>query len=396
MENKILKWVVIVVIFFTIAIIVPILINIILFNNSFVSNVSNDGWASFLGGYLGGIIGFGGVLVTIYNLKKENENTTKQYKLQIREEKKLEIVPYLDYKFEEAEMPESYESICIDLSFKSYNGNYINKAQMLNIVNNGLGGACDISLGIYMDEMDCIGYYNIAEIVPINSNGIKKTLVFSLPEIDVECKENICVDIMIVLFYKDLLSNQYVREMPGIINLDIVEDTYNYSFSYGKLGKYRTLFDETSYTLPYQHNENKEIEDFIRKNFNEYDTSPSPALECILQSYNILILETFENQLVDIALAMYKFPHMNTGMGDLVRFKKKSDSIWNIVCFGKRGVNEQYYIVYFVVIEFNSDKDIFTIADLKICSNKLSNNKWMNKKFERKVRKMARNLNKNF
>ena len=36
---------------------IPVFLQYIIFNNGIISNVSNDGWAGFFGGYIGSIIG---------------------------------------------------------------------------------------------------------------------------------------------------------------------------------------------------------------------------------------------------------------------------------------------------------------------------------------------------
>ena len=59
--------------------IIPALLEFIVFKNRFGSIVSNDGWMSFFGSFFGGIIGgimtLIGVIITIENNKKEKEDT---------------------------------------------------------------------------------------------------------------------------------------------------------------------------------------------------------------------------------------------------------------------------------------------------------------------------------
>ena len=45
--------------FIVLAICVPIFVDIFVFGNSFPSNIDNDSWASFLGSFIGAIIGGG-------------------------------------------------------------------------------------------------------------------------------------------------------------------------------------------------------------------------------------------------------------------------------------------------------------------------------------------------
>ena len=49
-----LRWGIIILLIITL---IPVFLQYIIFNNGIISNVSNDGWAGFFGGYIGSIIG---------------------------------------------------------------------------------------------------------------------------------------------------------------------------------------------------------------------------------------------------------------------------------------------------------------------------------------------------
>lgn len=49
-----LRWGIIILLIITL---IPVFLQYIIFNNGIISNVSNDGWAEFFGGYIGSIIG---------------------------------------------------------------------------------------------------------------------------------------------------------------------------------------------------------------------------------------------------------------------------------------------------------------------------------------------------
>ena len=49
-----LRWGIIILLIITL---IPVYLQYIIFNNGIISNVSNDGWAGFFGGYIGSIIG---------------------------------------------------------------------------------------------------------------------------------------------------------------------------------------------------------------------------------------------------------------------------------------------------------------------------------------------------
>lgn len=53
------------VILFVFVLILPVILQYSVFANSVASNASNDGWASFLGSYIGGVFGGGMTLAAV-------------------------------------------------------------------------------------------------------------------------------------------------------------------------------------------------------------------------------------------------------------------------------------------------------------------------------------------
>ncbi len=70
-------------------ILIPIIINYVIFNNNTYSAVDNNGWASFLGSYIGGSITLVGVVITILNQNKENEKALEYNKNEALNSKRL-------------------------------------------------------------------------------------------------------------------------------------------------------------------------------------------------------------------------------------------------------------------------------------------------------------------
>lgn len=66
-----------------IAIVLPIILEVLIFKNSIPSTLTNGEWSSFLGSYIGGI--FGGMATLIAVLLSINMNTKIQYKIQVKE-----------------------------------------------------------------------------------------------------------------------------------------------------------------------------------------------------------------------------------------------------------------------------------------------------------------------
>lgn len=59
-------------------IVIPLILEHMIFRNSIYSPGSNDGWASFFRSFFGAIIGFIGVAVTLYFSKTENDRTMEK------------------------------------------------------------------------------------------------------------------------------------------------------------------------------------------------------------------------------------------------------------------------------------------------------------------------------
>lgn len=86
-------------VFILIAIIIPLLIDCFVFANAFPSNIGNEAWAGFLGSYIGGLCTMAAVFITINdNNKKLKEQRDKQ-DTQEKEQKRLNIRPYLDTRY---------------------------------------------------------------------------------------------------------------------------------------------------------------------------------------------------------------------------------------------------------------------------------------------------------
>lgn len=83
-----------IIIIIIVAIIIPILLEFMIFRNKIFSPVSNDGWAGFFGSYIGAIIGAITTYITINLEIKNNENIRK-------EEIQREFKPYLYFRVDE-------------------------------------------------------------------------------------------------------------------------------------------------------------------------------------------------------------------------------------------------------------------------------------------------------
>ena len=84
-KNKKQRIVRIIVVYVFIGFIIPIVLRHAVFENDVYSKLSNEGWASFLGSYVGGVLGGLGTLIAMYmtikqttEIQEENKKDTDQ------------------------------------------------------------------------------------------------------------------------------------------------------------------------------------------------------------------------------------------------------------------------------------------------------------------------------
>lgn len=85
--------------FVVLIIVIPMLLDIFIFGNTFPSNIENQTWAGFLGSYLGGIATLVAVFITISDNNKKIEEQKRTEKEQLIEQKKYAVRPYLETRY---------------------------------------------------------------------------------------------------------------------------------------------------------------------------------------------------------------------------------------------------------------------------------------------------------
>lgn len=77
--------------FVVLIILIPMLLDIFIFGNTFPSNIENQTWAGFLGSYLGGIATLVAVFITISDNNKKIEEQKRTEKEQLIEQKNMQL-----------------------------------------------------------------------------------------------------------------------------------------------------------------------------------------------------------------------------------------------------------------------------------------------------------------
>lgn len=394
-----IKWIIVGITLIGIALLVmiPILMNIFIFNNNVFSKASNDGWASFLGGYLGGIITLIGVGITIVNVNKENLKAAKRNEDRWLDEKRSNVAPYLTYELESIkleELPKECLSIPIGIPIDNIT-NHTNNLWKIKIMNDGLRAACDLSIKIYINRKETYYYNKVAKPLRNFDDNCTKIFNFILLNKNFISNENAQCDLLLAFFYKDILGTQYVQELPGFIN--IVENPNlpegcQYFFNFNDPQPARIISDEISYSLPDWINYDEAIKKYVSEHFSEYEAASNKRVDEILSQTRTMPLDRFEYRLISLAKETFDVPHMEGGRGDMIGYKQISDEVWQSVYFEERAYNTSIYIIYFIILELNLMNSESKIIDLQIMDNTLSANKRQKKKFEKKLKKLATSL----
>lgn len=389
-SSKILWDLVIVVVLIGIAIGIPLIIEALVFDSEVPSRVSNDGWASFLGGFIGSIIALLGVILTIQNLKIENKKINDQNNERILEEKRLENTPYLSYSFTDIEIPDSYSLIPVGIENYDVDYDYFVKAHSIKVTNSGLGAACKLYCKIYIkNENENINSEEFSPILHNLGDECEQTLVFALPRCDdVEHEQ---YRIGVVFFYKDIFENQYYQEIFGNITIDKFEDGEEkdwYRIHFDKAEQYVFLPKEKSYEVPSWFNRDETVDEYIRTAFTEYSNEPEEVLEEFMSSKGWKVLNLFESRLLNKAKEFFALPHLDMGRGGFVGAKEIECDRWEYIYFSERAYNLKKRIIYFVTIDIDISSKKCKIKNFNIYENSLSDDEKLINKFKSKAKRL--------
>lgn len=145
--NKKIKYLLMTVGMLFLLIILPLAINNFIINNNYYSKATNDGWASFFGSYLGGILGGFGTLASVL--------------ITLRETRKENLKPFLVLDFDdtpkEIYYPEQYSEINKnDNIVNFYEIPHISKLFDISIRNTGKGYAKNIKITMLIKVEDAL------------------------------------------------------------------------------------------------------------------------------------------------------------------------------------------------------------------------------------------------
>lgn len=353
-------------------------------------------WVSFLGGYFGGVITLVGVAITIVNLNNENAKTNELNKQQNFDNRRLSILPFLLYDFVNKEMPECYRDIPVGVDYEDIDSNNPRIACTMSIKNCGAGQAYDVFYRMYVGDKSSYDTEKITDVLLVSSKTYDRDFVFTLPKIENLNLGHNYFDIWLVLFYKDLMRNQYVQEIPGNVSIfkaDTDKLTTNINFFEPLPSK--TDFDEMNYTFQKTKSSEEKLNVYKERYNLKYKSSPDDKSSDELLIIIEPLLQLFYEFLVLQAKEMLGIPHLEMGKGGLVGFNKLGDEKLEMVSYEKRGFTIDKSITYFLTIKLDLQDNKMSLTNIDICENTLVEDNSTIRKFNFAVKKSKRKINRN-
>lgn len=214
-----------------VVVILPVLLDIVVFGNSIASNLTNGEWAGFLGSYIGALLGGVATLTGIYLTIRANDN-------QRREDQEIMFKPSLRARIE---TKTDTGALCYEIVY-NFNHPYFSDVQYeyaaISFENVGRGEITDMTVNISSEDegQTAISQYLLFQgisdsFVPI---GDKIWFTIDIPRVRPERekdfnneKTRIIVSSKITVKYKGILGIRTYTQMEYFLAVSPGERPYN-------------------------------------------------------------------------------------------------------------------------------------------------------------------------
>lgn len=251
-------------------VLIPIAIDKLIIANNYPSNISNENWVSFLGGYCGAIISsistIVGVFITIEYTRKEAQKDRELAMKQENENRRLQIAPYLKYTQCKTLFKEKHDINILYVPDDNDN-TFINTTILIKNV--GMGPILNLGITSLKFNNSELGYTLASQDIIEKNEEIKMLIDFRFRLEHINQKELIKNPenfihkysvpdkykrggkLELLIEYNDLLQNTYKQKI--IINLSIGfeadkdEKEWKYSepsFSLVDIGKTKLIYKD--------------------------------------------------------------------------------------------------------------------------------------------------------
>lgn len=185
MKKKLIKIVIFSVTFLIVVVLIPVLIDQLVFGNSIPSNLANGEWASFLGSYIGGLCTLIALIATMCYYRKSDEK-----------KEKAEVQPFLHIVV-------SNESRSLSSGFllPGKTEKNIDELQQVNITIKNIGNGFANTLVIHTGQN--FGGLEFRRVIGVNES------TFTFFMVDTEMLEN---GLQFAVQFVDSMRNEYIQQ----------------------------------------------------------------------------------------------------------------------------------------------------------------------------------------
>lgn len=333
----------------------------------------------------GGLFTVIGVYFTIKEEEKNQKNAEKNANEKIREQLRLENMPVLKFESNNDKKDCGGSIYYIDCDDKTENL----KIQLnLEIKNVGLGSAQNIYYQLIIGIENDGSMSGIENQIIEPKEVISHTIYFELPK-----KEEYYKNIIILVFYDDLLENKYMQKLDGCLSVSMNESEYVPGTFVCANEKYEKLGVDFKYELP------QEIIDDELKRI-EYEEKQKKIIQEIPEKKEIdkMVDKYLEEHKLffDIILEYFKGLDFKFGSGgEIEDYKLLRKNLYNIIINSIDGVNKKEYIQCKIILRVNIKTKEIRCIDWYVKKSTLNIKRRKLKKFEKLVKKELKKIKEN-
>lgn len=333
----------------------------------------------------GGLFTVIGVYFTIKEEEKNQKNAEKNANEKIREQLRLENMPVLKFESNNDKKDCGGSIYYIDCDDKTENL----KIQLnLEIKNVGLGSAQNIYYQLIIGIENDGSMSGIENQIIEPKEAISHTIYFELPK-----KEEYYKNIIILVFYDDLLENKYMQKLDGCLSVSMNESEYVPGAFVCTNEKYEKLGVDFKYELP------QEIIDDELKRI-EYEEKQKKIIQEIPEKKEIdkMVDKYLEEHKLffDIILEYFKGLDFKFGSGgEIEDYKLLKKNLYNIIINSIDGVNKKEYIQCKIILRVNIKTKEIRCINWYVKKSTLNIKRRKLKKFEKLVKKELKKIKEN-
>ena len=356
-------------------------------NIGYLENIDSDNWHSFLATYgsslVSALIGAGFlVVVTGIQMDRSKEDNDDLAKKQLR----LQNIPVLKFKVNYENNSKNGPTIVIDDQLSDVRElTFVN----INIKNIGLGIAQNIK---YFAVVDTINTFEINQDISIAYHNKDEEIVHSI-YFNVPAVENYNKNILLLLYYDDLLGNNYVQKFDCCIHSyssSDLENSVSFSCNVTTSGDNKYITESYSYKDEKEYLRMKSNEEHNAEQEKKYKiVKDKDKLDLIISEYlqnDVNVIKLIADYFIDI------FPNMEGG-GTTGSLNLKDDKYIEVIGTYSMGISSSEFISVTNTLTLDVKTLKFVSFKLKVVENTLKISQSDLKKFERYLEKIDNRRN---